>query len=64
MIPEGFLDVKTNEPPLWEDVIFALEDGRRVTGYFSGKMHGKDEYMDANDKKLSGVIAWKRTYEI
>jgi len=63
MIPEGFKDIKTHEPPLWEDIVFALEDGRRVMGYYSGKMHGKDEYLNTSDEHIHGVIAWKYTYE-
>lgn len=60
MIPEGFKDIKTHEPPLWEDVIFALEDGRRVMGYFTQNGDGNGECRTNEDKVLKDVIGWRK----
>jgi hypothetical protein len=63
MLPEGFVSVTEQEPPLWEDVLFVLNDETRVVGYLSSSDGEENEYMStANDRRIKGVVGWMRMY--
>lgn len=60
MLPDGFENIATVDPPLWEDVTFVLDDGRQVEGYFTYNRDDEGECRTNDERVLKNVIGWKK----